>query len=107
MVGVEHQQRTAAHAVKMDARAHPLRQHPPLRQLDHLGTGRNAPETPSAGMDAAVACIPAVCSNAPHSVAVSSSPTFARPYEQPGHVSRSRVSIGDGGIFAGWGSGRS
>ena len=49
---------------------HPPLLHPPLLQLDHLETEHNAPETPSAGMDAAVACIPAVCSNAPHSVAV-------------------------------------
>jgi hypothetical protein len=96
MVGVEHQQPIAARAVRVDhAQVHPLRQHPPLLQLQlgHLETGCNAQEIPSSGTDAAVACILVVCSNAPHSVVVASTPPFAWLYEQAGHVSRSRASL--------------
>jgi hypothetical protein len=52
MAGVEHQQPIAAHAVKMDALA-------PAHRYSE--TGRNAPRTPSAEMDAAAVCTPAVC----------------------------------------------
>jgi len=55
-----------------------------LLGVGHLETGRSAPQTPSAGMDAAVVRTPAVRSNAPHSMVVASTPPFARLHEQTG-----------------------
>ena len=53
--------------------------------LKRLGTGHNAPETPSAKIDAAAAviCTPVVCPNVPLSVAASIL-MFAWLYEQAG-----------------------
>ena len=96
MVGVEHHQLIAALLLKwtMHDYTHSTNTHFLLQlKRGHLGTGRNAPETPCAGMDAAVVCNRMVCSNAPHSVAVSLSPQFAWLYEQAGCVSRSRASL--------------
>ncbi len=68
--------------------------HPHLLQLGHLGTGRNAPQTPSAGMDAAVVSTLAECLNAPRSVAASTPPFAqqepAHPLLQLGHLETGR-----------------